>query len=160
MVVWVLSDDSWGDTGRWQVSTWPLPWPPPWCPALRGPGPFLPTGTHRHNAASRVSCPQDKDPPQSSQQEASSERPVSSGASLTGEETRPLKCQGPWGSGKGPSAWAFRSSPGAAGGLHPQHLPQTGLPACLLLRRKSSQGPQGTPSLDTGLWARREEGGL
>ena len=31
MVVWVLSDDSWGDTGRQQVRTWPLP--------PRGPGP-------------------------------------------------------------------------------------------------------------------------
>lgn len=31
MVVWVLSDDSWGDTGRQRVRTWPLP--------PRGPGP-------------------------------------------------------------------------------------------------------------------------
>ena len=27
MVVWVLSDDSWGDMGRQRVRTWPLP---PW----------------------------------------------------------------------------------------------------------------------------------
>lgn len=99
---------------------------------------------------------------QSSQQEAPSGRPVSSDASLTGEETRPLKCQGSSGSGKGPSACASCSSPGAAGGCTHSAFPRRGrLPAC------SSEGnlhrvPKGHPdwTQGSGLWARRGEGGL
>lgn len=154
MVVWVLSDDSWGDTGRWQVSTWPLPWwPPPWCPALRGPGPLLPTGTHRHNAAARVSCPQDKDPPQSSQQEAPS-------ASLTGEETRPLKCQGPWGSGRDPQPGLSAPPQGRRAGCTHSAFPRRA--ACLLAPQKEifTGSPRDTL---TGHWAlgqRRGRGSL
>lgn len=37
MVVWVLSDDSWGDTGRQRLSMWPLSRPPPRGLVLRGP---------------------------------------------------------------------------------------------------------------------------